>query len=153
MTLVVTVSSAAGCYSLKPVVGPTLLAGSVISLSINDAGRAALAGQMGSGVSDVEGRLVQRDSAGYLLAIAQVQTLQGSTQVWSGERVQINNEFVNVAREKRFSRSKTALVSASAVALIAILASQGILGSLAGDEGKNPPDTSITIKIPLFTKR
>jgi hypothetical protein len=43
------------------------------------------------------------------------------------------------------------VVSAAAGA-IALIVSQGLLGSLAGDDGKLPPDTGVSIKYPRFIK-
>ena len=142
-----------GCYTLQPVVGHPLAVGNTISLSINDAGRVALSPMMGPNITNIEGRLIEKDSAAYVLAVSQIQTFRDGTQVWSGERTRINNEFVNVANEKRFSRSKTAIVGAVAVGIIVLVASQGIIGSLTRDNDPTPPDTAVTTRIPLFVKR
>ncbi len=150
---VVVLFTATGCFSLQPVAGQPLPLGTVLSLSINDAGRVALGAKMGQGISDIEGRLVQKDSAAYVLAVSQVKSLRDGVQVWSGEHVSVGTEFVNVASEKRFSRSRTALLSAATVGVIAILVSQGILGNLSGADVKTPPDTARSIKIPLVINR
>ena len=72
-----------GCFTLKPVTGQPLPLGTVVSLSINDAGRAVLSGTMGPEISDIEGRLVQKDSAEYVLAVSLVKLMRGGEQVWS----------------------------------------------------------------------
>lgn len=144
---------ATGCYSLQPVTRQEFPAGIILSASINDAGRVALADKMGANITTVQGRLVQKDTAGYLLAVSEVETFRFGTQVWSGERIQIRNEYVNQVSERKFSKSKTALVAGAAIAVVAIMATQGILGKVSDDPPKPPTDTSASIKIPLFIKR
>ena len=143
-----------GCFTLKPVTGQPLPLGTVVSLSINDAGRAVLSGTMGPEISDIEGRLVQKDSAEYVLAVSLVKLMRGGEQVWSGERIRVKSEFVSGVMERKFSRSRTAFVVSAAAGAIALIASQGILGDKSGDaDGKLPPDTGISIKYPRFIKR
>ena len=153
LVVVAAVLIATGCYALQPVVGQPLPLGTVVSLNINDAGRSVLGGTMGPEISDIQGRLIQKDSAEWVLAVAQVSLLRGGEQVWSGERIRIKTEFVNSVSERRFSRSRTAIVSSAVVGVVALLVSQGIIGSLAGDEGKLPSDTGVSVKYPRFIKR
>jgi len=147
------VVAVSGCYTLQPVTRQTLPVGMTISLNVNDAARAALSAQMGPNISEIQGRLIQEDAAGFMLAVSEVRTFRDGTQVWSGEHVLIKKEFVNQASERKFSRSKTVIVGVAVVGVLAILATQGLLGSLSGDEGKPPIDTIVTSKIPLFIKR
>lgn len=153
LTVAVALLVSMGCYRLQPVAGQPLPLGSVVSLGITDAGRTILGGQMGPEVLAIEGRLVQKDSAEYVVAVAQVRLLRGGIQVWSGEHVRVKSEFVSVVSEEQFSGRRTALVGVAAVGVVAFLISQGILGSLIGDEGKTPPDTLISQKYPRFIKR
>jgi len=139
-----------GCYTVQPIAGQNTALGSTLSININDAGRASLGGQMGPAINEIEGRLLDKDSAGYVLAVSQVRLFGGGEQVWSGERVRIKTEFVNTVSEKKFSKSKTALISAAAVSVVAIVLSKGLIGSLSGDDGKLPPDTGIAVKYPRF---
>lgn len=142
-----------GCYTQQPVRSTELPTGMTIVVSITDAGRSALAERMGQDITSVQGRLIQKDSAGYTLAVQEVVSQRGGTQVWSGERVQIRNEYVNQAKERRFSRSRTGLVVGAVIGAVAILASQGLIGDFTGDDSKPPPDSVAQIKIPLFHKR
>ena len=142
-----------GCYTMQPVAQRDFPAGMILSLNINDAGRVGLAGRMGQNITVVQGRLVQHDTAGYLLAVQEVQTFRDGTQVWSGERVQVRNEFVNQANERKFSRGKTAIVVGASIGIVVLLASQGIIGSFGSDHTELPSDTIASNKIPLFIKR
>ena len=144
--------SAMGCYTLQPVVGQPLPLGSQVALAINDAGRASLGGQMGPEIAEIQGRLLQKDSAEFVLAVSQISLVRGGEQVWSGERIRVKTEFVTGVSERKFSRAKTAVISAAAVGLVAIIFSQGILGSIAGDEGKVPVDTGKSIRYPRFKR-
>lgn len=139
-----------GCYTVKPITGQGAALGTTVALGISDAGRVSLGGQMGPGIREVEGRLLEKDSANYVLAVAQVRLLNGGEQVWSGERIRIRTEDVTTVNEKKFSRGKTALIGAAAVGLVAVVLSKGLIGGAAGDEGKTPPDTGITIRYPRF---
>ncbi len=142
-----------GCYSLQPITGQPLPLGMVVSLGLNDAGRAAMGGQMGPEIAEIEGRLVQKDSSAYVLAVAQIRLLRGGTQVWAGERVTVKTAFVTGVSKREFSRSKTAIVTAAAIGVVAIGIQQGILGKVEGAESKTPPDTSLSIRFRRFVKR
>lgn len=138
----------AGCYATRPVAGTAVPVGSVTILTVTDQGRAALADQMGPSIESVEGRLVARDSAGYTLSMMSVHLLRGGEQVWTGERVRIRSEHVALVSEKKFSRSRTALVSAATIAVIVGVAKSGLAGLITGDEGKLPSDSAVSVRIP-----
>ena len=142
-----------GCYTLQPVAGQPLPLGVVVSLGLNDAGRAGMGAQMGPEIAEIEGRLTEKDSDAYVLAVAQVRLLRGGTQVWAGERVRVKTEFVTGVSTKRFSRAKTAIVSAAAISVVVLSIKQGIFGNVAGEEKKTPPDTSLSSRYPRFIKR
>jgi len=139
-----------GCYSTRPIAGQSTALGSMLLISINDAGRAELAGSMGPSISAIEGRLLEKDSSAYVLAVAQIHMYGGGDQVWSGEKVRIKSEFVNTVSEKKFSRTKTGLISAAAVGVVAIVLSKGLNGMSTGEEGKPPPDSGVSVKYPRF---
>lgn len=139
-----------GCYTMQPVTGQPFPLGMTVELVINDAGRVALRPMMGPEVAKVQGRLVQKDSAGYTLAVTQLGLLRDGTQVWSGERVSIKSEYVNSVTERRFSRKRTAVVTAAVMGVVAIVFTQSIKGSIAGDDGKVPSDTGVAVRYPRF---
>ena len=78
--------------------------------------------------------------------------MRGGEQVWAGERVSVKREYVASVSERKFSRGRTAIVSAAALGVVGIVFSQGILGQLAGEEGKTPPDSGISNRIPRFKR-
>jgi hypothetical protein len=142
---------AMGCYSLTPVAGQPLPLGMIVALDINDAGRVGLGGQMGPSISSIQGRLVEKDSAEYVLAVTQIYLQGGGDQVWSGERVRVKSEYVSAVSERKFSRTKTALLSAAIVGVAAIVVRQGIVGAFSPEETQ-PPDSANSIRYPRFKR-
>jgi len=141
---------AMGCYTLQPVAGNPLPLGTEIGLDINDAGRVALGGSMGPEIRQVEGRLVSRDSAEYVVAVSMVHLLRDGEQVWTGERIRIKTEFVSGVREKKLSKGRTAVAVGASLAIVSLIVRQSLAGSLFGDDGKLPPDTFQATRIPRF---
>jgi hypothetical protein len=137
-----------GCYTLQPTGGAVPEVGKVIGLEINDAGRVALGGAMGPSIGQIEGRLVQKDNSEYVVAVTAVHLLRGGEQVWRGEAVHIKSEFVSSVSERRFSKSRSAILAAVGVGAIAIIASRSLLGLGDQDPGKQPGDTSQTQRRP-----
>lgn len=152
IVVAVTLLVSTGCYTMQPVSEQPFPLGITVELVINDAGRAALRPMMGPEVAKVQGRLVQKDSVGYTLAVTQLGLLRDGTQVWSGERVSIKSEYVNSVAERRFSRARTAVVTAAVLGVVAIVFTQSIKGSVFGDDGKVPSDTAVAVRYPRFQR-
>ena len=152
IVVAVTLLVSTGCYTMQPVTEQPFPLGITVELVINDAGRAALRPMMGPEVAKVQGRLVQKDSTGYTVAVTQLGLLRDGTQVWSGERVSIKSEYVNSVAERRFSRGRTAVVTAAVLGVVAIVFTQSIKGSLFGDDGKVPSDTAVAVRYPRFQR-
>ena len=133
----------AGCYTMEPVQGPTPAIGTDIAFDINDAGRLALGGAMGPEISQIEGRLIEKGSADYLIAVSAVHMLRGGEQVWSKEPVRIKSEYVSSVYEKKFSAARSVALGAIGVGIVAALAGRSIIGGGSVDQGgKTPSDTS-----------
>lgn len=152
IVVAVTLLVSTGCYTMQSVSEQPFPVGITVELVINDAGRAALRPMMGPEVAKVQGRLVQKDSTGYTVAVTQLGLLRDGTQVWSGERVSIKSEYVNSVTERRFSRGRTAVVTAAVLGVVAIVFTQSIKGSLFGDDGKVPSDTAVAVRYPRFQR-
>lgn len=128
----------AGCYSLQSARGTAPEVGTKVALDINDAGRVGLGGALGPEVSQVEGRLIERDSAGYLLAISNIRLLQGGEQVWTGEQVRVRSDFVGNTYTRRFSLGRSIGFGVAGIGgFAAILATRSLFGS--GNQGGDPP--------------
>jgi len=136
----------AGCYELEPVHGPTPEVGKEIAFDVNDAGRVALGGSMGPEIIQIEGRLIEKSTADYLVAVSAIHMLRGGEQVWSGEPVRIKSEYVASVYERRLSRGKTIAMSAIGIGVAALIATQSIIGGGTMDPGKSPSDTVHTTR-------
>lgn len=128
-----------GCYTLRPATTP-IVEGAEVALDVTDAGRVALAQQVGPEVTQLEGRLVSAENGDYVLAVSNVRFLRGGVQAWSGERVRVSRDHVRTAYERRFSPGRTAVMAAVTVGgVVAFIASRDLLG--LGREPPNPdPD-------------
>ena len=136
-----------GCYSLQPAAGITPEIGDDLAFDINDVGRVALGGTMGPEIAQVEGRLVSRENAEFLVAVTSIHTLRGGDQVWKGEKVRIKSEYVGSTYQRHFSKGRTLTLGAVGVAAVALIVTRSLVGSGSdGDPGKVPPDgTSIRV--------
>ena len=81
--------------------------------------------------------------------MSNIQLLGGGAQIWSGERVKIKEEYVNTAYQRRFSKGRTAALSAVFIGGITAFAfSRNLFGF--GTEGtpRPPGDTAISHRAP-----
>jgi len=115
--------------------------GGVIGLDINDAGRVVLGGAMGPEISQVEGRLVSRDTSEFVVGVLAIRLLRGGEQVWHGETVHVKREHVTSIYERRFSKTRTIIAGAVGVGVVAALASKSLRGVFTADDPKGPSDT------------
>ncbi|HEU5218744.1 MAG TPA: hypothetical protein VFU23_08790 [Gemmatimonadales bacterium] len=129
-----------GCYTLQPLGGVAPKPGDRLAFELNDAGRAALGGSIGAEVAQVEGLLVDKDNEGYVLSVSSVRTLRGGDQVWSGEKVRLNNAYVGPAYLRKFSTGRSIGLGVVGIGgFAAILATTSLLG--IGNERPSPSDT------------
>jgi len=124
--------------------------GTVIGLDITDAGRVALGGAMGPEIDQVEGKLIAKDTAGYLVGVTSLHLLRGGEQVWHGEQVQIKKEYVSSVYQRRFSPSRSAALAAVGIGAVALIASRSIFpsGSINQPMGPDSSGTSIRRRRP-----
>jgi len=122
--------------------------GTTIGLDLNDAGRLALGGSMGPEIRQVEGRLVQRDSGEYLVAVTAIHLLSGGQQTWRGENVRIKSEYVSSLYERRFSAARSAAFAAAGVGAVAAVAASSLIGQGKSDPGRLPTDSGQTQRRP-----
>jgi hypothetical protein len=135
-----------GCYTLQPTGRTIPEAGTKVALSVNDAGRVALGGQMGPEIDMVEGLLVQKDSSDIILAVSVITTLRGDEQKWNGEKIHINPSYVTAVYERRFSRGRSVAMGAIGLGALYFILSRSILGSGVNEPMKPPGDTANTLR-------
>lgn len=128
-----------GCYSYVPIQTSAATSGMQVSLDVNDRGRVMLADSLGPAVSRIEGSVQSRADSGYVLNVSAVEYISGQRNRWSGEPLGVRDEQVGLARERRFSKLRTAVaVAVSVGAVLAIALTRDLLGS--GTIGREPPD-------------
>ncbi|MEO5816045.1 MAG: hypothetical protein ABIT20_12275 [Gemmatimonadaceae bacterium] len=137
----------AGCYTLQPTMGVSPEIGTEMAFDITDVGRVGLGPSMGPEIGQVEGRLVSRENAEYLVAVSNVKYLRGGEQPWKGEQVRLKSEYVGSTYQRHFSKSRTIALSAAGVAGAAFLLTRSLIGS-ARDETPAPPPIGTTIRVP-----
>ena len=140
------------CYTYAPLATPAPAAGETYVFDVSDRGRVDLAERFGAGLKDIEGRLAGVENAQYLINVFRVSHINGQTAQWSGETSRINQDNIGTVRGRKLSRGRTALaVAGGTAAIVAILASTGLLGNWTGDpEGPGEGEPPISVRIPLF---
>jgi len=133
-----------GCYTYQPTGGAVPVTGTRVALQVNDAGRMMLGGSMGPEIDQVEGLLVERDSAEYVLAVTGIRTIRGGAQVWSGEKVHVKSEFVTGVYERRLSKKRTLIASAIGAGAMAYLLTRTLQGAGFLDKAPVHPDSAFT---------
>src|SRR5437868_8947310 len=120
-------TGAAGCYTFEPTMSTMLAPGKSVALDLNDLGRLNLGPQIGQEVRRVQGILVSQSSTGYVVRVNQVDFFNGRSAQWSGEAVNVRNDYVGIVYEEKLSPSRTALAVASGVAGVgAIVAAKAL---------------------------
>ncbi len=134
----------AGCHTYVPVATLQPAPGTRLSLVLNDEGRAQTMRQVGPYTARIEGRLVQATESDYVLGVTGVVDIRGARSKWTGETVPLPRSYVMQTYERRYSKSRTALlVAAIAGGFVALVASRNLLGfagNSGSDGGGGPPD-------------
>jgi len=132
-----------GCYTLQPTRGVSPVVGEQVAFDVNDVGRAALGGSMGPEIGQIEGRLLQRDTTQYVVAVSAVRLIRGGEQTWSGEPVKIKPDYVATTYTRHFAKGRTFALGAIGVGALAFVVTRSLIGG--GDaEDKVPGDTVTT---------
>ena len=145
--IVVGLSLLSGCYTYQPLGAATPEIGQEFAFDINDVGRVGLGGSMGPEIAQIEGRLVSRENAEYLVAVTAVHYLRGGEQVWTGENVHIKSEYVTSTSERHFSKGRSISLGVAAAGALAFILTRSLIGG--GNEGETtvPPNGS-SLRVP-----
>ena len=148
MTRLVTIAMAsvllAGCYTLQPAGGVVPNVGTQVAFDVNDAGRLALGGSMGPEIGQIEGRLVQRDSAQNVLSVSAVHFLRGGEQTWTGETVHVKNEYIGTSYLRQFSPGRTIALGAVGLMAVGALVKTSLIVLGNADPSKPSDSTAAT---------
>ena len=137
----------AGCYTLQPTMGVSPEIGNEMAFDITDVGRVGLGASMGPEIAQIEGRLVSRENAEYLVAVNNVKYLRGGEQPWKGEQVRLKSEYVGSTYQRHFSKGRTIALSAAGLGGAAFLLTRSLIGSARDDPPTTPPDGT-AIRVP-----
>ncbi|HVO34832.1 MAG TPA: hypothetical protein VMT21_04655 [Gemmatimonadales bacterium] len=132
-------SALGGCYAQTPLTSLPA-PGTDVVVELNDAGRVAMAAQVGPSVTSIEGVLdsTSLDSA-FTLSVTSVSVITGAVARWSGEPVKLRPAFVQTMYERRLSKGRTAVFAAGlAVGATVFVVTHG-LGILGGAGNEAPP--------------
>ena len=111
--------SNAGCYVYTPAVTP--VQGMRVQLELTDRGRVGMGGSIGAAARTIEGTLTSNPDSSYALRVEQVQYLNGQSNRWTGEAVNVSKDFVGTVKERQFSRSRTFIAAAAIIGGTAVL--------------------------------
>ena len=131
----------AGCYTMQPLVGsrPEPAPGTRLVVELTDAGRVAMANQMGPDVARFESRLVRQTDSAYVLSVSMVVGAWGAQARWNGEQVTLRTDYVRTIGERRFSAGRTALVAVGTTAsIMAFVLTRSLLGGGSSTDPNNP---------------
>ncbi|MCC6318998.1 MAG: hypothetical protein IT361_15065 [Gemmatimonadaceae bacterium] len=132
-------------------VGTAPAAGERVALEISDEGRVALAERLGSGLVEVEGRLVALSPAAFDMQVFKVRSIRDGEAQWSGERVSIPRAQVARVNARALSRGRTVLaVAGIGGGIIAFIVTRQLLSGGRERDPSNPPTGPETIRISLL---
>ncbi len=126
------------CYVYAPVAAAPR-PGQRLALELSDQGRVALGGQLGAGVTRVEGTVRQAGSDDLVMAVERLAQISGGTSYWGGEEVRIRRADIARTEERRLSRGRTALAVGGFVVALGAFAVTRVLGGFGGEETTPPP--------------
>lgn len=123
--------------------------GERVSLEITDRGRVALGDRFGPGLATVEGTLVAQDGGDYVIRVARVTQVAGSSALWSGEETRLNHDYVGTLRTRTLSKLRTTLLVGGIAAGVVALSIGGLSGVFSEAEKTPdvPPPSSIRIPV------
>lgn len=131
---------ATGCYTYAPSAASDIVPSTVVAAEISDAGRLALAGQVGPEVARIEGEVVQRSDTSLSLMVSEVSYLNGLLNKWQGQAVSLRIEDVKLFSQRKLSRGRTALGLAMVGGLVALaLSNSSFRGIFTGNPGPDKP--------------
>ena len=127
----------ASCYVYRPVTGTVPATADRMRFTLNDAGTAGLASQLGPSTVELSGRLVADAGDAYLVSVASTVARNGVEADWRGEQVAVPRTFVDRVDQRRFSRTRTVLMVVGAIT--AALAAREAFWGPGGVFGGAPP--------------
>ena len=108
----------AGCYVYRPAVETGVPAGGEVRITLTDLGTANLAPQVGPSMEALDGRMVEQSQASYIVAVSSTRRRDGIDVGWRGEHVTVPTELIARFEQRRFSRTRTLIMSLATAAVL-----------------------------------
>jgi hypothetical protein len=129
----------AGCYTYRPLEGPSPEPGHRVSAQLTTDGSRDLTGQIGPEVLHVEGQVLSADSTGLDLKVLEIESYRGIRSDWHGEHVKLPRQAVAGLQERRLSIGGTTLlggvVAGGLYAVYRLLGGDGLFEGGPGQAG------------------
>jgi hypothetical protein len=127
--------TSSGCFTYATVDPGAVTPGRDVRMELTDAGTAALAPLIGPGMVTVDGRVTSVDSGEVQLAVTQTTDRRSIEHLWRGEPVTVPRPLVSHVSQRKFSASRTALLSAGIAAAVVAAAAGAHAASSSSSPG------------------
>jgi hypothetical protein len=138
----------AACYEYTPLETRTPPVGETVALGITDQGRVSLSERFGSGLSEIQGRVLSNSGNEYVVNVFRVSQINGESAAWSGETTRIDRSFVGTIKGRKLSPMRTTLLSLAGGTVLYFLVSRQLFGSVSGGPTTETPEPPLSTRIP-----
>lgn len=129
-----------GCYHYVPASNTRMALGADVEIAITDSGRVEVADRLGPGVQSLRGQVLQSTDSSLVVSVRWVEYIGNSFPVeWNGQWLELSNDLVTGVREKRFSRTRTLIMTGVVAAAATLVTTLGIGGIIGGGDVPNRP--------------
>lgn len=139
----------AACYEYTPLETRTPPVGETVALGITDQGRVSLSERFGTGLSEIQGRVLSNSGNEYVVNVFRVSQINGQSAAWSGETTRIDRSFVGTIKGRKLSPVRTTLISVVGATALYFLVSRQLFGSFSGGNTPDMPDPPVSTRIPV----
>jgi hypothetical protein len=136
------------CYEYRPVETMAPPVGEQVALQITDQGRVNLAGRFGSGVAEIQGRVVSNQGNEFVVNVFRVSQIGGASAAWSGEVTSIDRSFVGSVKGRQISPVRTTLLGAIGATVLYFVINRDLIGSFSGGREEEPPPPPLSSRRP-----
>ena len=135
--LALTAWSLLGCYTYVPVAGRGVPVTGDGRVTLTDAGTAALAGQLGANVREIDGIILRATADSVVMTVAQTTTTSRERFTSTGVTVAIARPLVQDISARTFSRKRSLTFGAAVVAILSV-AFGAVTAASASGAGDGP---------------
>ena len=126
------------CYTAVPLATDRPPQGTVLIVSLTDAGSAQMASVLGPKSVGLSGKYLGESGDSLVLGVSSVMQQSGNETFWQGERIAVPHSIIATVRERKASVAKSALIVGALVAVLVGITSVVSSGT-PGQQGSPPP--------------